>query len=116
MLEMKTAKQTLKEKTKNYFDYLDQVLLRVGDKAFFKEVLNNIERCYPISIYDYAIDRCNKGMSHGEAALWIWEQVVEMCKMEFPKPYHPFVRDPYIGLGERVRRRNTFEASCMRCF
>jgi len=113
---MKTAKQTLKDKTKNYFRHLDHLLLRVGDKAFLKEVVKNINYCHPISIYDYAVDRCKKGKAHGEAALWIWEKVVEQFKTDYPKPYYPFARDRYVGLGERIRRRNDIEVGCLKRF
>ena len=113
---MKTANQILKNKTKKYFSYLDHLLLRVGDKAFLKEVVMNINHSHPISVYDYAVDRCKKGKVHGEVALWIWEKVVEQFKTDCPKPYYPFARDRYVGLGDRIRRRNEIEMSYLKCF
>jgi len=113
---MEATNQTREGRTESYYRYLDHLVLELGDRAFVEEVIQNIERSDPVSIFSYAVDRCEKGMAHGSAALWLWEQAVELCKPETPKPYYPFVSDGYLCLSERRRRRNASEAGCATSF
>jgi len=112
---MKAPKNTKTKKDVNsYFEYLDQLLLNTGTKDFIMEIHKNLNNGNPVSIHDYAKDRCSKGLPHGEVAMWLWEKAVELCQPKTPKPYYPFCRDPYLNPSKRINRRNAFEASLIR--